>query len=78
MEKKVVLDLNAPPFSPIIEEVYENVGELIHVTIVFKSGWEFRGVMTKGSLVKTSRDTTLCIDNHNNTLFTLEIPKEDK
>ena len=80
MEKQLVLDLNKPPFAPIIEEIYENIGELIHFTIVFKGGWKFRGVMTKDGLVKKSMslDIELCTQPHtNNILFMLEVPKED-
>lgn len=80
MEKQVTINLSKPPFSPIIEEIYENVGELIYVTIVFKSGWEFRGVMTKEGFMKKSMGLKLCTQpNTNNILFMLEVPiKEDK
>lgn len=77
MEKQTTIDLGKPPFSPIIEEIYENVNELIHVTIVFKSGWEFRGVMTKESFMKKNKNVLLCTDSHNNTLFTFTILSEE-
>lgn len=78
MEKQVTINLSEPPFSPIIEEIYENVGELIYVTIAFKSGWEFRGVMTKESFMKKSMGLNLCTQPHTGTLFMLEIPEEDE
>lgn len=77
MEKQVTINLSKPPFSPIIEEIYENVGELIYVTIVFKSGWEFRGVMTKEGLMKKSAGLKLCTQPPKGSIFVLEIPPEE-
>ena len=34
MEKKRVIDFSALPISLIIEEIYEVIGELIHLTVV--------------------------------------------
>lgn len=77
MEKQVTINLSEPPFSPIIEEIYENVGELIYVTIVFKSGWEFRGVMTKEGLMKKSMGFKLRTQPSKGSIFVLEIPPEE-
>lgn len=77
MEKQITVNLSKPPFSPIIEEIYENVGELIYVTIVFKSGWEFRGVMTKEGLMKKSMGFKLCTQSSKGSIFVLEIPPEE-
>lgn len=77
MKKQVTINLSKPPFSPIIEEIYENVGELIYVTIVFKNGWEFRGVMTKEGFMKKSTGLKLCTQPLKGSIFVLEIPPEE-
>lgn len=72
MEKKVVFNFNELPFSLVVEEIYEVIGELIHVTIVFDNGWEFHGVMTKQSLT-----SHISLVPYGGTLFELTIPQED-
>lgn len=71
MEKKII-EFSALPISLIIEEIYEVIGELIHVTIVFDNGWEFHGVMTKQSLT-----SHISLVPYGSTLFELTIPQED-
>lgn len=77
MEKQLVLDLNKPPFAPIIEEIYENIGELIYFTLVFKGDWKFCGVKTKGGLMKKPMGVELCTRPPKDSIFTLEIPSEE-
>lgn len=74
MEKKIVIDFSALPFSLITEEIFEVIGELIHLTIVFDNGWEFHGVMTKQNLTNLSQ---ISLVPHDGTLFDLTIPQED-
>lgn len=74
MEKKIVIDFSALPLSLITEEIFEVIGELIHLTIVFDNGWEFHGVMTKQNLAKLSHIT---LAPYGGTLFDLTIPQED-
>lgn len=74
MEKKIAIDFSALPFSLITEEIFEVIGELIHLTMVFDNGWEFHGVMTKQNLTKLSQ---ISLVPHNGTLFDLTIPQED-
>lgn len=74
MEKKIVIDFSALPFSLITEEIFEVIGELIHLTVVFDNGWEFHGVMTKQNLTNLSQ---ISLVPHDGTLFDLTIPQED-
>ena len=74
MEKKRVIDFSALPISLIIEEIYEVIGELIHLTVVFDNGWEFHGVMTKQSLYNPSY---ISLVPYGGTLFDLTIPQEE-
>lgn len=74
MEKKIVLDFSALPFSLITEEIYEVIGELIHLTVVFDNGWEFHGVMTRQNLYNLSQ---ISLVPHDGTLFDLTIPQQE-
>lgn len=74
MEKKIVIDFSALPFSLITEEIFEVIGELIHLTVVFDNGWEFHGVMTKQNLTNLSHIT---LAPYGGTLLDLTIPQED-
>lgn len=74
MEKKRVIDFSALPISLIIEEIYEVIGELIHLTVVFDNGWEFHGVMTKQALANLSY---ISLAPYGGTLFELTIPQEE-
>lgn len=75
MEKQITVAPNMAPFPPIIEEIYENVGELIHFTIVFKGDWEFRGVMTKQNL--TNLADICLVEPPKGSVFVLRIPPEE-